>query len=132
MGYALHTAGLMALLGQTVIGILPGSYQSAAQAVRVLALWPIVVSIEMFAGTTLTAVGHHAVRVVTNLVSAALNVALNLLWIPDHGWRGSVAATLTTSLFSGLVMWTALIVLGRRESHRQSDQLREASPMARR
>lgn len=116
LAYAIPTAALMALLGPTLIGVLPGSYQGAAQAVRVLALWPIAVSIEMFAGTALTAVGHHTTRVGTNLISAALNVALNLLWIPDHGWRGSVAATLTTSFLSGGVMWTALIVLDRRDT----------------
>ena len=132
LAYAIPTAVVMALLGPTVINLLPGSYQSAAQAVRVLALWPIAVSIEMFAGTALTAVGHHRTRVVTNLLSAALNVALNLLWIPDHGWRGSVAATLTTSFLSSLVMWASLVVYGRREPRPQPHQRADASPIARR
>lgn len=114
LAYAVPVGALMALLGPTAIRVLPSSYQSAGEAVRLLALWPAAVALEMFVGTALTAVGHHRIRVVTNVASAALNIALNLLWIPDHGWRGSVAATMATSFLSSVVMWTALHVVGRR------------------
>lgn len=130
--YAVPAATVMSVFGPTIIKILPTSYADAGQAVRLLALWPVAAAIELFAATALTAINHHRIRVLTNLFCAALNIGLNLLWIPDHGWRGSVSATLISSFTSSAIMWTALVVLGRREARRDAAQSAELRPIARR
>lgn len=106
--YGVVVAAAWLVLGDTVAGVLGPEYAQAAVILPWLSVVPLLVVLEIFAATALTASGYHGHRVVLTVVVGVLNIGLNLLWIPDLGWRGAVYASLVSSAVFVALLWLTL------------------------
>jgi O-antigen/teichoic acid export membrane protein len=112
-----------ALAAGPFIAFLFGSdYGPSVVAARILLPAAAFMFLSNFAETTLACVNRWSTIVVVSTVCLALNVGLNLLWIPAHGYQGAAWATLVTegayfllsalalSLHGHRVQWPALLL----------------------
>jgi O-antigen/teichoic acid export membrane protein len=79
-----------------ITSIFGRNYGPSGPAARILLPAVIFMFLSNFSETTLACIGRWRVIVVASTVALALNVALNLLWIPSYGFLGSSWATLIT------------------------------------
>ncbi len=106
--YGLATIVAWLLLGDTITAVLGETYAESADIIPWLSVLPALTVLEIFAATALTGAGLHNRRVVLTVFVGALNVVLNVLWIPDAGWRGAVFASLCSSAVYVVLLWTVL------------------------
>jgi O-antigen/teichoic acid export membrane protein len=71
-------------------------YAPSAAAARFLLPAAVFMFLSNFGETTLACVNRWRTIVVVSTLALVLNVGLNLLWIPRHGFLGSAWATLLT------------------------------------
>lgn len=116
--YAVVAAVVVLVAAPGAVSLLPVEYAHTADALRMLAVWPLAVSLEAYVATAMTAIGHQRLRVLSTLGSTTVNVVLNVLLIPAHGWGGSVVASLVASVLNATVLWSALLVLAARKCGR--------------
>lgn len=107
-GFTGIAALVMLLAADLVVAMLPADYADSAEAMRWLSLLPVLGSASIFAGTMLTAARLHKYRVALISLSASVNVGLNILLIPDHGWQGAVAASFVSAMVHAVGVWTML------------------------
>jgi O-antigen/teichoic acid export membrane protein len=84
-------------------------------AIRFLALVPVLQSIYILGADALTGADYQLARSVLHVFVAALNVCLNLWMIPRYSWQGAAFATLVSEAALAIAMWTAVIVINRRQ-----------------
>ena len=101
-----------------IIDLLPAEYADTAEAVRWLTFLPLSSSLSVFAGTALTAIRRHGTRVALISTAAAVNIALNIAWIPDHGWKGAAVASFISSGMYAVSTWFMLLRYAAAEAHR--------------
>ena len=112
-------AGAVLFLAAPVLPHVLGSdYADATDALRWLALLPLLQAVYYLAGDALTGAGHQRARTSLQAVAAALNVLLCLWLVPAYSWRGAALATLLSLALLATALWTAVaIVSTRRERH---------------
>lgn len=108
VGYTVPAAVLVAVAGPAAVSVLSSEYAATGEALRLLAVLPLLIGLEAYVATALTAVGRQGLRVASTLASTGVNVALNIWWIPEYGWRGAAVATLLSSALNGTVCWSVL------------------------
>ena len=119
MGSAIALA--LFVTADVVVALLPDDYADAGPALRWLAVLPILASCSSFAGTMLTAARLHRYRVALLITSALLNIGLNILWIPDHGWRGAAVASFISAGLYAVGVWVILQHFARAEGARHGE-----------
>jgi O-antigen/teichoic acid export membrane protein len=92
--------------------IFGSDYGPSVPATRILLPAVAFMFLSNFSETTLACIGRWRVIVVASTVTLALNVALNLLWIPAYGYLGSSWATLLTEAFYFVATAVAVSVRG--------------------
>lgn len=113
-GAGLISAALMWLGGErlfTTFGIEPDLARPSAPVMSILAL-SIPLHLLFVAGTFfLEAIKKPAIGTTVMWAANAVNLALNLLWVPEHGAIGSAWATVGARLFlaGALLLWTFLL-----------------------
>ncbi len=108
LAYAGAAAAGLWLLAPAAVHVLGGGYREAADVVRLLAPLPLVRAWQYFAANALTGGGRQAERSAAQVAAAGLNVGLNLLWIPTHGWRGAAWATLAAESALAAALWACV------------------------
>jgi O-antigen/teichoic acid export membrane protein len=104
------------LLAPAVTLVLGEGYGSTVFAIRLLASLPLLKCLHYFAGDLLAGLGDQAQRSIAQILIAALNVALNLIFLPRFSWRGaSVVSVACDALLAAALWW--LVILATR-SHR--------------
>ena len=48
--------------------------------------------------------------------AAAVNIAVNLVLIPEHSWRGALVATYIAEVLYAAALWALALALGRRDA----------------
>ncbi len=87
-------------LAPAIIRVLFGpEYAGADSALRVLIWATVFLYTAICGGNLLISMGHERVNLGVNMVAAALNVLLNVLFIPRWGYVGAAGATALTYLF---------------------------------
>lgn len=115
VGYSI-AVGAVLLLGADLVPVVLGpDYEGAVDAMRWLAVIPLLKATHYLAADTLTGTGHQGVRTVVQVGIAVLNVALNLVLIPLYGYHGAIAASLVCDGLLAVVLWGALLRVRRRE-----------------
>lgn len=115
---ALVYSGLVcvALLGGA--GLVPyflgPDYRATAEALRWLAVLPVLKAMHYFLSDTLTGAGYQSVRTSMQAGVAVLNVLLNLWIIPAYSWRGAAYSSVACDAVLVLGVGTAVVVLSRR------------------
>lgn len=72
------------------------AYDPSAAAARILIPTCVLMFLSNLAETTLACIDRWRAIVISSTLALALNVALNLFWIPQHGYVGAAWATLLT------------------------------------
>lgn len=94
-----------------VTGLLGERFSQTALVVQALALLPMIQVLQYLAGNSLTGAGHVGVRTTLQVVTAGMNVLLNLLLIPMFSWKGAVVATYCAEVVLAVSLWAAVAVL---------------------
>jgi O-antigen/teichoic acid export membrane protein len=92
----LAAAGLTLLLSPFLVRIVGHGFANALDAIRWLCWLPALRGVHQLAGSALTATGRQNYRTAAQFLVALLNFALNLAWIPSHGWLGAAWASLAS------------------------------------
>lgn len=116
VAYGFVVGALLWWLSEPLSQLLPGSYAETSVVIGLACLFPLLYGAEIFPANALTGSGLHHRRIALNILSGAINVGLNLIWIPDHGWRGAVAATIVSSAVSIVTLWAAIGWAAHREA----------------
>jgi O-antigen/teichoic acid export membrane protein len=114
LGYSIMASASIFLLAGLVPHILGPEYARTVQALRWLALLPVLKSLHYFLSDALTGAGHQGIRTAIQSGVALFNVLLNLWLIPAYSWRGAAWSSLASDalLASGIGM--AVVILSRR------------------
>ena len=106
------------LLGAPLVPhILGRQYADITEALRWLALLPVLKTLHYFIADALTGAGHQGTRTVIQIGVAAFNVLINLWVIPAYGWRGAAWSSIASDGLLALSLWSVVALLRR---HRRS------------
>jgi O-antigen/teichoic acid export membrane protein len=95
--------------------VLGSGFRESAEALRWLALLPLLKSLHYFAADSLTGAGHHGLRTGVQVLMAFMNAGLNLLLIPLYSWKGAAVASLVCDGVLAAVLWGSVGILFLRE-----------------
>ena len=93
--------------------ILGAEYQNVIPTLRWLAPLPLISGVQLLISNTLTGLGHQKARSIVQVISATLNVGLNVWLIPIHGLYGAIWATLTSDIIRVVCLFIVLVYLYR-------------------
>jgi O-antigen/teichoic acid export membrane protein len=104
-------------------------YVGIVEALRWLALLPVLKTLHFFVADALTGAGRQKTRMLVQIGVAVFNVAVNLWIIPAYGWRGAAWSSIASD---GLLALSLLLTVThlRRTGHVQLETVRDASPNA--
>jgi O-antigen/teichoic acid export membrane protein len=114
VGYGCLAGALLFLTAPILPRFLGHDYVNAIEAVRWLALLPILKSIQSFAADTLTGAGHQGTRTTLQVLIALFNVLINLPLITGWSWRGAAWASLITDGLLAALLWAVVWLYRRR------------------
>ena len=117
LGYATFVAVAL-LAGAGVVPLILGSeYQLTAEALRWLAVLPLLKAVHSFLADALTGAGYQALRTAISAGVAVFNVCINLWIIPAYSWRGAAWSSVASDALLVCAIGTAVFVLFRRSQH---------------
>lgn len=91
--------------GSPLVPLLMGhEYRSAATVLRWLSLMPMIQAAYFLLGDVLMGAGLQSIRSTAQLLTATVNIALNIILIPAISWRGAVLATYVSEFLLLLVI----------------------------
>jgi O-antigen/teichoic acid export membrane protein len=103
------------MAGAGVVPLILGKqYRLTSEALRWLAVLPILKAVHFFLADALTGAGYQALR--TSIITgvAVFNVCINLWIIPAYSWRGAAWSSIASDLLLLGALATAVYVLKRR------------------
>ena len=112
VAYSVLAFVLLQLSAGVVPRILGGEYARSAEALRWLAVLPLLKSVSYVFSNILTGSGHQGVRSSVQVGVALFNVLINLWIIPSYSWRGAAWSSLASDgiLACGTCMAVCMIV----------------------
>lgn len=121
-GYAYATVvAAVLLLGADAIPVVLGDeYSPSVDAVRMLAVLPLLRWTHYLAADSLTGAGRQGVRTACQVGVAVVNVGLNLWLISAYSWTGAVVSTLVCDGLLAVGLW-AVIAVDLRSTERAGD-----------
>jgi O-antigen/teichoic acid export membrane protein len=109
---ALVTVGIL-LFGGVVPYVLGPEYERTVEALRWLALIPVLRTLHYFFSDALTGAGHQGIRCGIQASVAIINVLINLWLIPRYSWRGAAWASLASDALLACGIGLAVYILNR-------------------
>lgn len=83
--------------------VLGSSFRDSAEALRWLAVIPLLRAVHLFLGDALSGCGHNRSRISVQVIVAITNIGLNFVFIKQWSWRGAAWTS---------IMCDALLLLG--------------------
>lgn len=114
--YSVLAAAALMLAAPLVPYVLGPDFAHTAEALRWLALLPLLKTAHYFVSDALTGAGYQGLRMLAQVVVAIVNVLLNLWLIPGYGWRGAAWASLATDGLLAIGVACIALVLRRRRT----------------
>lgn len=115
---ALGYASFVSIALLTSAGIIPyilgGEYRLTVEALRWLAILPVLKVVHFFLSDAMTGAGHQWLRSLIQLGVAVFNVLINLWVIPAYSWRGAAWSSIASDTLLVCGLGTAVLVLCRR------------------
>jgi O-antigen/teichoic acid export membrane protein len=93
--------------------VLGHGYAGLTEAVRWLALLPLLKTLHYFMADSLTGAGHQGLRTSIQTGIAVFNILINLWVIPLYGWRGAAWSSLASDALLLLGLWLVATYLRR-------------------
>jgi O-antigen/teichoic acid export membrane protein len=117
LGYATLVA-VAVLAGAGVVPLILGSeYRLTSEALRWLAVLPLLKAVHSFLGDALTGAGYQALRTAISTGVAVFNVCINMWLIPAYSWRGAAWSSIASDALLLSAFASAGFVLLRRSQH---------------
>lgn len=114
LGYATIVAAAL-LAGAGVVPLILGhEYRLTVEALRWLAVLPLLRAVHFFLSDALTGAGHQALRTAISAGVALFNVFINMWIIPAYSWRGAAWSSIASDALLACGIGTAVLVLSRR------------------
>jgi O-antigen/teichoic acid export membrane protein len=114
--FGLAGAAGMFFLAPVAPYLLGHSFAQSVDAIRWLCLIPLFRCFHLSAGDAMAGAGYQRYRLGGQSVAVAFNFGANLYLIPHFSWRGAAFASLLTDGGLGLLSWTILLALKKRNS----------------
>lgn len=116
----LAAAAFTLVASPLVVRLVGHGFANALLAIRWLCWLPVLRGVHQLAGGVLTATGRQNYRTAAQFSVALLNIVLNLMWIPTHGWLGAAWASLISDGTLGVLNFVLMsLLLMRAASHPQ-------------
>jgi O-antigen/teichoic acid export membrane protein len=116
MGYSTLMFICLFLAAPIVPFVLGGEYSRTVEALRWLALLPLLKTVHYFLADSLTGAGYQGLRTSAQIFVAILNVGLNFWLIPAYSWRGAAWASLASDGTLVLAMYAAVMFIMMKEA----------------
>ena len=113
--YSLFASVALLLGAPLVPHILGHQYADVTEALRWLALLPVLKTLHYFIADAITGAGHQGTRTLIQVGVAVFNVLVNLWIIPAYGWRGAAWSSIASDGLLALSLWSVVSLLHRRE-----------------
>ena len=111
LAYATLVSGAI-LVGAGIVPYVLGSeYRLTVEALRWLAILPILKVVHVFLSDTLSGAGHQGLKSLIQLGVAVFNVLINLWIIPAHSWRGAAWSSIASDALLACGIAAAVMVL---------------------
>jgi O-antigen/teichoic acid export membrane protein len=110
IGAALTVAGGLAIVAAAPLlpFILSDKWRPVVVVTQWLAFVPCLVAMQMYAFNALISLGRRTACLVINVAATVVNLALNVLLIPQYSWKGATAATIVAEAGSVVALWWLL------------------------
>ena len=112
--YSLSACLAILLCANVVPYILGSEYARTVEALRWLAVLPVLKALHYFLSDTLTGAGYQVVRTVIQTGVAIFNVLINLWLIPAYSWRGAAWSSIASDALLACAIATAVFFLARK------------------
>lgn len=106
--YAVIAGAALFILAPLLPWLLGKEFAESVIAIRWLAAIPLLMTLHRFAADSLTGAGWQATRTHIEFAAAAVNVLLNLVFVPIWSWRGTAWVTIITELLLVIALSLAL------------------------
>ena len=100
------------------------------EALRWLALLPLLKSLHYFLAESLTGAGYQGVRAASQIFVAVTNIGLNFWLIPAYSWRGAAWSSIACDALLAVCMFVALRILLHRSARAAGQNTNEAYGLA--
>lgn len=117
LGYATFVAFVLVVGAGGVPVILGKEYRLTSEALRWLAVLPLLKAIHSFLADALTGAGYQALRTAITASVAVFNVCINIWIIPAYSWRGAAWSSIASDALLLGAFATTIFVLVRRSQH---------------
>jgi O-antigen/teichoic acid export membrane protein len=114
LGYSILVAMALLMFSSVVPYILGSEYARTAEALRWLALLPLLKATHYFLSDALSGAGFQGVRSCIQAGVAGFNVLLNLWLIPAYSWRGAAWSSIASDALLAAAIGTTAFLLSRR------------------
>lgn len=112
--YATLVSGAFLVGGGVVPYILGSEYRSTVEALRWLAILPMLKVVHVFLSDALSGAGYQGLKSLIQLGVAVFNILINLLIIPVYSWRGAAWTSIASDGLLACGVGVAVMVLARR------------------
>ncbi|NJL48285.1 MAG: hypothetical protein HC929_13390 [Leptolyngbyaceae cyanobacterium SM2_5_2] len=112
--YGVICGVILILFAPFVAPLLGEDFAESAQVLIWLSPILLIAGLQYLAADSLTGAGFQRSRSFVQVAAAAVNVGLNLYWIPRYSWQGAIWATLTSELFKLVALWLIVGIVYRR------------------
>jgi O-antigen/teichoic acid export membrane protein len=113
--YSAGVGAIMLALAPLVPHILGAEYARTAEALRYLALLPLLKSIHYVGADSLTAAGYQWLRTLVQTIIAVFNVLINLWVIRAYSWRGAAWSSLASDGLLAVILWSCALTIVQRK-----------------
>lgn len=124
LAYGVFAAVALVVVAPLVPVLVGEQYRGSVPLLMALSVLPLLRVGQVLAGDALTGAGRQGTRTACFVGSAALNLALNVAFIPQYGVAAALGATFAAELTALVLIHTAL----RRHRRREASAARFAEP----
>jgi O-antigen/teichoic acid export membrane protein len=114
LGYAAFVSIALLAGAGIVPHILGGEYRLTVEALRWLAILPMLKVVHFFLSDALAGAGYQGLRTFIQVAVAVFNVLINLWIIPIYSWRGAAWSSIASDALLACGIGAAALVLSRR------------------
>lgn len=113
-------AAVMTFSPRIVLLIFGRDFAASAPALSALIVSTGVIYVSIAGGNLLISAGWEKLAFVLQFLTAAVNIGLNLLWLPRYGFLGAAWATTLASVLSAVSVMAAVEIFFRRQMRGES------------
>lgn len=124
--YGVVIAVVLLLSAGIVPDILGAQFAESANALRWLAILPLLKVLSYFFSNTLTGAGYQGARAGVQVAVAIFNVLINLWIIPLYSWRGAALSSIASDALLALGTGAVVVVIARHEKTRATGTTEDA------